>query len=234
VTDVAALTQPVAGVTLSALRRLDGWSQACERLRALDEQRGEQARKEAEHYGDVYKSSRAAMLFDVVYSRRRGYRERVLPKVEAFCDQPGAASLMALKEHGVGSVTGLRQREEQTMRDVAGGLLRYARDVNLEENDEEAICRGWARDSDVGAIYGLDPYVGKVNGIALALFQYLRMRCGADTTKPDGRVGSALESLGFPVHPRSQHQVFAVTMGAAVECGLRPLVVDQLLWWIDE
>lgn len=225
-------SRQVGGVMVSTLRRLDGWPEACEKLDALYAIHGDAANQEARGYADVYQGRRAAMVFDVVYSRTRRYQARVLPQVDAFSQEEAARSLSTLTQRGTGSIRGLRQREEQTMQEVAAALLRSGEDAGLDDDDE--ICQHWARYSDVGMAYGLDPYLGKIRGIGLALFHYLRMRCGADTLKPDRRVGAALERFGFPVKTTSQDQIYAVGMGAAADCGISPLVLDQLLWWSSE
>ncbi len=75
----------------------------------------------------------------------------------------------------------------------------------------------------------LDPYVGSVTGIGIALFCYLRMRSGADAIKPDVRVRKALEQFSFTI-PAGGAALLAVSSVLAAELGVSRLVLDQLLW----
>jgi hypothetical protein len=114
------------------------------------------------------------------------------------------------------------------MSKTAHQLLRFADENGLSEDE---ACRAWA--ASVNALehaYMLDPYVGGVKGVGLALFSYLRMRCGADALKPDVRVQKALNALGFNA-PTNPHAILAISRGAAAEIGTGALVLDQLLWW---
>ncbi|RAO08397.1 hypothetical protein GUI43_04046 [Micromonospora noduli] len=113
------------------------------------------------------------------------------------------------------------------MSTTACRLLRFADEHGLSEDD---ACRAWATSVDVlKHAYMLDPYVGSVKGIGLALFSYLRMRCGADALKPDVRVQKALNALGFNV-PNNPHAILVIAESAAAEIGTNALVLDQLLW----
>jgi hypothetical protein len=81
------------------------------------------------------------MVFDVVASRQRRYENRVLPMVEAFARTPSATSLRTLAEQGPGIDHGLRSGEDTTMQAVASGLVRFATEGNLDDDD---ATRAWA------------------------------------------------------------------------------------------
>lgn len=82
------------------------------------------------------------------------------------------------------------------MRQLASGLLRFGADMG-SGNDDEAV-EGWARTvAPLEVAPALDPYVGAVKGIGIALFCYMRMRAGADSLKPDVR--QTLKRLGFEI-----------------------------------
>ncbi|MEV6271253.1 hypothetical protein AB0L64_29100 [Kribbella sp. NPDC051936] len=197
-------------------------------LRTEFELYGVQARRDAAEYANVYAGRRAVMVFDVVASRRRKYETRVARMVEQYAGD--APTLGSLATDGPGDGYGLRDGEGETMRQVAAGLLRFGAERELD--DEEAI-KSWADSvAEFEHAAKLDPYVGAVKGIGLALFAYLRMRCGADAIKPDVRVRRALVRLGFRV-PGDEHAVLVVCGAAAVELGVSKLVLDQLLWWSD-
>lgn len=76
----------------------------------------------------------------------------------------------------------------------------------------------------------LDPYVGAVKGIGIALFCYMRMRAGGDALKPDVRVRLALQSLGFDI-PAGEAALLVMASTLAYELGIDRLVLDQILWW---
>jgi len=62
------------------------------------------------------------------------------------------------------------------MRSVADGLLRFGVDNDLGDDDDDAT-EAWAGAVEaLEVIPSLDPYVGSVKGIGVALFCYLRMR----------------------------------------------------------
>lgn len=169
------------------------------------------------------------MTFDVVASRQRRYQQRVVPLVERYRSSDEPQTLRALADYGLSSDWGLRRDEATTIQRVAQGLVAYGKAHG--EVDDDGISTRWAAQADFGIAYDLDPFVGQVKGIGLALFHYLRMRCGADTLKPDVRVRNELRDLGFPVGGGHPATVYVVASAAAAELGVTRLVLDQLLWW---
>lgn len=205
-----------------------GWAEGIKQLGALHQQRGAEAVNKAASYATLYKGRRAAMVFDVVASRQRKYERVVLPWVEQFNTEPGAASLAALSNLGPSLSFHLRRGEAETMREVAAGLLRFGDDNDL--GDDDTSVEAWA--ACVGPLEvapALDPYVGSIKGIGKALFCYLRMRAGADAIKPDVRVRRTLERLGFTI-PTGEAALLAVSSAIAAELSITRLVLDQLLW----
>lgn len=208
------------------IQDLPWWSEAMARLRQLHDARGTEAARQAKEYADVYRGRRAAMVVDVVGSRQRSYGTRVKRMVAAFEAAHPTATLADLAESGPGDGLGLRPAEPVTMQSMAAGLTRFAEERGL---DEESGVRAWADWSlDFDHAPGLDPYVG-VKGVGVALYTYMRMRCGGDAIKPDVRVMRRLNELGFR-HGGSAHGVLVVAAAAAAEIGVNRLVLDQLLW----
>ena len=213
---------------LELLRRRSDWQDGIATIRRLDETAGQQARADAEAYAAVYESQRAPMVFDVVASRQRSYRNRVKPLVDRFSKTPASASLEALAADGPGDGWGLKATETETIRLVAAGLVRFADDNDCDGDD--VTVRLWAdRTLPVVAAHDLDPYVGSVSGIGLALFAYMRMRSGGDGIKPDIRVRRGLTNAGFQV-PRSDLAMLRLAEAVAAETDMPLLVLDQLLW----
>jgi hypothetical protein len=167
------------------------------------------------------------MVFDVVASQRR-YKARVLLMVAAFGQTPAASSVRALAEQGPGLGHGLRSGEEATMRAVASGLVTFASERDLDDDD---AARAWATSAPFEHAPKLEPYVGSVSGIGPALLAYLRMLSGADALKPDSRVLKGLNHLRFEV-PNDGHAILIVATAATADLGVSRLVLDQLLWWL--
>ena len=214
---------------LLLLRKRRGWDQALENLVRLHGSHGQDAKTRAAQYADVYRGRRASMVFDVVTSRQRDYLKRIVPWVAIFQQDPAAVRLASLAELGPPSNFSLRKGEADTMRQVASGLLMFGADMG-HGDDNEAV-EGWA--GTVGPLEvapALDPYVGAVKGIGIALFCYMRMRAGADALKPDGRVRKALTNLGFEL-PDGEAALLVIASALAQELGISRLVLDQLLWW---
>lgn len=218
------MTNPMA----TALSALPGWEPAVQRLYALYAQGGDQARARAEGLPEMFRGRRAAMVVDVVASRQRRYLTRVRDIVDAFEASSGPMSLARLAEAGPGDGLGLRAGEAETMREVAGGLHRYASERGLPE--EEGVRR-WAQEAAPFAFATrLEPYAGAVRGMGPALFAYLRLLSGADALKPDVRVHQALQRLGLDV-PNEPNALLLVAQGLAERTGMPMAVLDQFLWW---
>ena len=146
---------------------------------------------------------------------------------------PGAwpdLTLRQLADGDADSGMGLPTERWSTIRGVATGFEHYRADRPELNLSDDAVVTAWAMSVEpVRLTPRLDPYVGAVSGIGIALFAYLRMRSGADGLKPDVRVRKHLARLGFP---SPQGEVALVLLGEAVaeEAGIRRLELDQLLW----
>lgn len=181
---------------LAVLRKRDGWEDGVANLKVLAERKGEDARRAAEHYANVYEGRRGAMVFDVVVSRQRNYMKRVrslVSKWEGAAPEPTLVGMVSTRLEA--SEYGLKASEPSTMQAVATNLLSFARETGVSEDE---ACRLWAEGVDgLQHAHEIDPIVGSVPGIGPALFAYIRMRCGANALKPDVRVKDALRGLGF-------------------------------------
>jgi hypothetical protein len=168
------------------------------------------------------------MVVDVVASRRRQYKTRVQAIVRKFEIRSQAGSLAELAAIGPGADLGLRAVEENTIQLVAKGLSQYCASHGM---DEDAGVLAWAQQQHpIRLAPRLDPYVGCVSGIGIALFAYLRMRSGVDALKPDGRVRKSLDKHGFSVPPGSDAALILLAEAVAEELGITLLALDQVLW----
>lgn len=217
----------VAGTSMEVFRELPGWALAVGALRDLHDRIGERAASEAARFATRFTGQRAAMVFDVVFSANRKYDSIVVRRVEQFQQTEAASSLRALADQGVPDTSGFRRYEAESMRSLANSFADYG---DLHELDDDAACHRWATTADPGVVFGLDPVIGRVKGVALALYRYLRMRCGADDLKPDRRVAASLDRLGFPVVTGAE-AIYALAIAASRDSEISPLVLDQLLWF---
>jgi len=212
------------------LRLQDGWDNAIERLRVLRDEHPERLRR-ADSYGSLYAGARAAMVFDVVASHRRDYQKVVLPTVQRFRSQWPDLTLAELATGNPSSGFGLPAERWTTIIGVAAGFDRYRTDRSelLDASDDDVVTHWAAAVEPVRLTQRLDPYVGSVSGIGVALFAYARMRSGADAPKPDRRFRDHLKHLEFPT-PAGEGALLLVGEAAAEEVGIHRLELDQLLW----
>lgn len=217
--------------SIAVVRRLPGWDQLVTELQLRLNSQSDSARNHASLFVDEYRNRRAAMVVDAVTNRRRMYEARVKPMIAEFELRSPGANLHELSVRGSG-LTGLRDREDETIRDVARGLLRFGSDLGV--SGDEIIVSEWASSTQgLEIAHELDPYVGSVRGVGVATFAYLRMRCGGDSIKPDVRVRHAVRNLGLGENvPRSEVGLFVLASAVAAELGIPRLVLDQLLWFI--
>lgn len=218
---------------LGLLRADAAWEPAVARLRELKQSGGAQAEAAAADYVGVYAGRRGAMIVDVVASRQRSYVKRVRPMVAAWVTAHQEPTITVLAANRLDAAQyGLSEAEVETIATVAQRFREFAEAEGLTATaDEDQLCLRWAeRYGPFEHAPRLDPVVGSVKGIGLALWSYMRMRSGANTLKVDVRVRKALMNLGFSVPRDSDHAVLIIAKSAAEEAGLPLLVLDQLLW----
>jgi hypothetical protein len=180
-------------------------------------------------HGDKYSGKRGAMVVDVLASRQRQYKSRVLKIVEDWSSRVPYASLRDLVENPLDQAFfGLRKGESDSMTKVAAGLLRFGEDFEIDKDDQ--ICKRWARAvEEFRFAPKLDPYVGHVDGMGIALFAYLRKLSGVDAIKPDVRVRKKLNSFGFDV-PDGTQELMMLSEILADELGISKSKFDDFLW----
>jgi hypothetical protein len=176
-----------------------------------------------------YASKRGAMVVDVVASRQRQYGTRVLKIVDGWTASVAAPTLKELSNNPPDKkLFGLREGESESISRVANGLLQFGVDFGLK--DEDVICEKWARAvEDFRFAPKLDPYVGHVDGMGIALFAYLRKLSGADAIKPDVRVRQRLQSMGFEV-PDGAQALMMLSEILADQLQISKSKFDSYLW----
>ena len=103
----------------------------------------------------------------------------------------------------------------------------------ISENDKTAL-RTWARNAGLEN-WREDP-IGRIKGVGLVTFQYLRMMGGVDTVMPDKIVkrviNEILEKTGYkPVNDNIEFIRRAEKI--ALECGYRPIELCWMTWLIQ-
>ena len=128
-------------------------------------------------------------VISCVLSLNRPYRSFVIPRVERFAKKnPSTQSLIQLRNlirrHRsplAFSVAELRYRDSARAKTLLG-VTEYllTQQALYSGTTEAARLRTWAR-----SVAPRDCREDSVRGFGIAGFQYLRMLCGAQTTKPD-------------------------------------------------
>jgi hypothetical protein len=217
---------------LASLRRRDDWSAAVSQLRGLACERRTAVDERVAGYASRYKGHRAAMAVDVVLSQQRDYKGFVRPTVEEWRAAHPAMTLEDLAAEGPGALPRLRRNsradDAKAIRDVAAGLAAYCAEAGL---DEDAGCKRWAEEVEpLRLLPEIEPRVGAVRGIGIALLAYARMRSGADALKPDGHIRAALSKIGLVLPRYAPYVELQVGEALAEELSVTRLWLDQLLW----
>ena len=104
----------------------------------------------------------------------------------------------------------------------------------LDGEDDLDRLQQWARDADP-TTYSEDPF-GRIRGVGLRTFQYLRMIAGIDTAKPDIQVRRFIEALAEATD--NPHLDASTDITVLESCqwisdktDYRMIELDQMAWW---
>ena len=161
------------------------------------------------------------------------YFTAVVPKVEEFSERfVNTGRITRLRDLAVADVEELsgvwRNRRSWT---VAKGVASY---LSTLGGDDRAALRAWAGASSLEN-WRSDP-IGRVKGVGLVTFQYLRMMGGVDTVMPDKIVkrvinGILVEAGLKPVE--DDLEFVKKTEWLAKTCGYRPIELCWMTWLIQ-
>lgn len=106
--------------------------------------------------------------------------------------------------------------------------------ANIDGENDLGRLQQWARDADPTR-YSEDPF-GRITGVGLRTFQYLRMIAGIDTVKPDIQVQRFIKALTEEIDSRhldasTDQAVLESCQWIADETGYRMIELDQIAWW---
>ncbi len=178
----------------------------------------------ADQLPKTYIGKRGLMVVDVVASRQRKYDEYVKPKLlPTYVAEANDLSLATLA-HKAPTWMKLREGEALVMKNVAEQIIGYSK-ISKASNEDD-LCKMWA-DDKIFSSQVLD-----IKGIGPALYQYLRMLCGADSLKSDLRVKLGLKKLGLPVDWFTDEGVLALCEMLAEEVQCTLVELDQCLYQV--
>jgi hypothetical protein len=161
------------------------------------------------------------------------YFTAVVPKVEEFNRKfVETRRIRNLKELAKADMNELRKvwrnkRSWSIAKDIASYLS------NLSEDDKLAL-RTWARNANLQG-WREDP-IGRIKGVGLITFQYLRMMGGIDTVMPDKIVKRVINEILVKagLEPVNDDMEFIKkTEELALTCGYRPIELCWMTWLIQ-
>jgi hypothetical protein len=162
------------------------------------------------------------------------YFTAVVPKVEEFrrkfVERGGARNLEALAEAHVEELRKVWKNRRSW--NIAKEIASYLSTMGV--GDDKLALRIWASNAKLEE-WRKDP-IGRIGGVGLVTFQYLRMMGGADTVMPDKVVkrviNEILEKAGEkPVNDDIEFVEKAEQV--ALACGYRPTELCWMTWLIQ-
>jgi hypothetical protein len=160
------------------------------------------------------------------------YFTTVVPKVEEFnkkfLENGTIKNLKDLAEADVNELRNVWKNKRSWI--IAKDIASY---LSAIDNDKSAI-RTWARNADLKN-WREDP-IGRIKGVGLITFQYLRMMGGVDTVMPDKIVkrviNEILEKAGYDSVVEDMKFVKKAEEVAST-CGYRPIELCWMTWLVQ-
>jgi len=160
------------------------------------------------------------------------YFTAVIPKVEEFNKE-------FLENGKIRNLGDLAESDTDELREVwrnrrSWSIAKKIASYLSTMGDDKAALRTWARNASLEN-WRDDP-IGRIKGVGIVTFQYLRMMGGVDTVMPDKIVkrviNEILERAGYqPVH---DDIVFVIkTKEIALTCGYKPIELCWMTWLIQ-
>jgi len=181
-----------------------------------------------------WRGSIVLMIVDAAFtSIGLNYFTAVVPKVEEFnqkfVESGKTKNLKDLAKADLNELRSIWKNKRSWM--IAKNIASYL--STLSEDDKTAL-RTWARNASLEK-WREDP-IGRIKGVGLITFQYLRMMGGVDTIMPDKIVkrviNELLEKAGY--QPVSNDREFIKKAEeVASTCGYRPIELCWMTWLIQ-
>jgi hypothetical protein len=160
------------------------------------------------------------------------YFTAVVPKVEEFnkkfLENGTIKNLKGLAEADVNELRNVWRNERSWI--IAKDIASYLSAVG----DDKSAIRTWAKNADLKN-WREDP-IGRIKGVGLITFQYLRMMGGVDTVMPDKIVkrviNEILEKAGYDSVIEDMKFVKKAEEVAST-CGYRPIELCWMTWLVQ-
>ncbi len=202
----------------SYMRRVSGLRDFCERC------------LRTERWG----GSVVLMVVDAAFtSIGLNYFTAVVPKVEEFSREfVESGKIKSLKDLAEADVSELRKvwRNRRSWV-VAKGVASY---LSTLSDDDRLALRIWAKNSSLEG-WGEDP-VGRIRGVGIVTYQYLRMMGGIDTVMPDKIVKRVINEILVMAGLEPTNDDIEFVRRAeeiALACGYRPIELCWMTWLIQ-
>jgi len=174
------------------------------------------------------------MIVDAAFtSIGLNYFTAVVPKVEEFnrkfVENGRIRNLKDLKEADIDELRSIWRNNRSWI--IAKEIASYL--SSLSEDDKAAI-RAWARNASLEK-WREDP-IGRIKGVGLITFQYLRMMGGIDTVMPDKVVKRVINEIlvKAKLEPVNDDVEFIrKAEEVALRCGYRPIELCWMTWLIQ-
>lgn len=174
------------------------------------------------------------MIVDAAFtSIGLNYFTAVVPKVQEFSKKfVETRKIKSLKELSKANINELRKVwKNRRSWFIAKEIAAYLSTLN--ENDKLAL-RTWAKNAKLEN-WKEDP-IGRIKGVGLITFQYLRMMGGVDTVMPDKIVKRVINNILVKagVEPINDDMEFIKKAEeVALTCGYRPIELCWMTWLIQ-
>jgi hypothetical protein len=161
------------------------------------------------------------------------YFTAVVPKVEEFNRKfVESRKIKNLKDLAKANINDLRDVwKNRRSWIIAKEIASY---LSTLSDDDKIALRTWAKNANLEK-WEEDP-IGKINGVGLITFQYLRMMGGIDTVMPDKIVKRVINEILVKagLEPINDDMKFIEKAEEiALECGYRPIELCWMTWLIQ-
>ncbi|MEM3538458.1 MAG: hypothetical protein QXM29_01605 [Nitrososphaerales archaeon] len=160
------------------------------------------------------------------------YFTAVVPKVEEFNKKfVGIGRIKDLKELAKANINELRKVwKNKRSWIIAKNIASY---LSTLSGDDKTALRTWAKNANLER-WREDP-IGRIKGVGLITFQYLRMMGGIDTVMPDKIVKKVINEILVKagLEPVNDIKFIKKAEEVALTCGYRPIELCWMTWLIQ-
>jgi len=161
------------------------------------------------------------------------YFTAVVPKVEEFNEKfVENGKIKNLKDLTKADIDKLRKVwKNKRSWAIAKAIASY---LSTLSNDDRTALRTWARAANIKS-WREDP-IGRIKGVGLITFQYLRMMGGVDTVMPDKIVKRVINEILVKAGCKPVNKDMEFVKKAeevALTCGYRPIELCWMTWLVQ-